>query len=191
MTSTRGELESGPKAAHGQHRAGFVGALTGGVFAAAALAFACGSKPPPPPVVPEVALDAGPSEDVASPPPPPLYTRLGGKDGVAAIIDSFVDDMLADKRLKKSFSHVAKGPKLDHFKQMLADQICEITGGGCHYTGKNMADEHAGMRVTRAQFDAFISDFQLALEEKQVAKDDAQQLLDQLSLMKDDIVHTK
>jgi hemoglobin len=165
-------------------------------FVAAALGagalVACGAKPLPPPAVPEVSLDAGTSDaDAAVAPPPPLYTRLGGKDGVAAIVDSFIDDLLADKRLQKAFAHTTKGPKLDHFKQMLEDQICEMTGGGCHYTGKTMSDEHAGMKVTSAQFDAFVGDFQLALEEKQVGKDDLQQVLDQLNMLKDQIVLSK
>jgi hemoglobin len=146
---------------------------------------ACATKPPPKAVVADNSLDA--SEVDTAPPPPPLYTRLGGKDGVAAIVDSFIDDLIADKRLKKAFAKTT-GPKLARFKEMLADQICEMAGGGCKYTGKTMTDEHAGMKVTSAQFDAFVSDFQLALEEKQVAKDDQQALLDQLNLLKDQIV---
>jgi len=150
---------------------------------------ACGAKPPPPAAAPEAPRDAGPPDVDTT--PPTLYARLGGKDGVAAIVDAFIEDLLADKRLKKAFSHTTKGPKLDHFKQMLEDQLCDMTGGGCHYTGKTMSDEHASMKVTDAQFDAFVQDFQLALEEKQVSKDDEQQVLDQLNLLKDQIVMGK
>lgn len=158
-------------------------------LATSAAFVACAGKSLPPPVAPEVALDA--AEDTGPPPPPPLYTRLGGKDGVAAIVDAFIDDLLADKRLKKAFAKTPKGPKLEHFKAMLQDQICEIAGGGCKYTGKTMPDEHAAMKITSAQFDAFVGDFQLALEEKQVAKEDQQQLLDQLNLLKDQIATAK
>jgi hemoglobin len=152
---------------------------------------ACGGTPHHVAIA-EVALDGGPAAEAAPPPPPPppLYARLGGKEGVAAIVDSFIDDLGADKRLKQAFAKT-KGPKLDHFKQMLNDQLCELTGGGCQYTGKIMTDEHAGMKITGAQFDAFVGDFQLALEEKQVAKDDQQQVLDQLNLLKDQIVTAK
>ncbi len=166
------------------------GALVAMGVATAALLFACGSAPKRV-VVAETTLDGGNDAPAAPPPPPPLYTRLGGKDGVSAIVDSFIDDMLADTRLKKPFAKTKKGPKLDHFKQMLNDQICEITGGGCQYTGKPMPDEHAGMKITAAQFDAFVSDFQLALEEKQVSKDDQKEFLDQLNLLKDQIVTAK
>jgi hemoglobin len=159
------------------------------VVASATLAVACGS-PKRPPVVAQVTLDGGAAdaEPPPPPPPPPLYTRLGGKDGVSAIVDAFIDDLMADGRLKKAFAKTKKGPKLDHFKQMLNDQICEITGGGCKYAGKSMPDEHAGMKITSAQFDAFVGDFQLALEEKQVGKDDEKEFLDQLNLLKDQIV---
>jgi hemoglobin len=157
-----------------------------------ALLLACASKPPPKPVSPDEATDVSGADLVPEPPaPPPLYTRLGGADGVSAIVDSFVDNLLADKRLKKAFSHTPKGPKLDHFKQMMKDQICEMTGGGCHYAGKTMSDAHAGMKVTAAQFDAFVQSLQLALEEKQVAKDDEQQLLEQFNLLKDQIATQK
>jgi hemoglobin len=166
-------------------------ALTLGLGTFALTLFDCGGAPAHRPVVAEVSIDAGPAEPPAPPPPPPLYTRLGGKDGVAAIVDAFIDDMAADKRLKKAFAKTTKGPKLDHFKQMLNDQICDVTGGGCKYTGKTMSDEHAAMKVTPAQFDAFVADFQLALEEKQVPKEDAQQLLEQFNLLKDQIVTGK
>ena len=164
---------------------------SGAVFLlGAALAPACAPKPMPKLAASEAPADAG-EPDVAPPPPPPLYTRIGAADGVSAIVDSFIDNLFADKRLKKAFAHTTKGPKLDHFKQMLRDQICAFSGGGCHYTGKTMSDEHGAMKITSAQFDAFVEDFKLALEEKQVAKDDEQQLLDQLNLLKDQIVTQK
>jgi hemoglobin len=145
-----------------------------------------------PPAPPEVPIDAAPAAE-EPPPPPPLYTKLGGKDGVAGIIDSFMDNLAADKRLKKAFAKTTKGPKLDHLKQMLADQICDVTGGGCHYTGKTMTDAHAGMGITPAQFDAFISDFQLALDEKasQLTKEESQQVMELFTVMKDQIVEKK
>jgi hemoglobin len=169
---------------------GFLG-LVGAMTATAALPLACGSSQKHVVVASDVSADGGTDADAAPPPPPPLYTRLGGKDGVSAIVDSFADNLLTDPRLKKAFAKTKKGPKLDHFKQMLNDQICDITGGGCKYTGKTMSDGHAGMKITGPQFDAFVADFQLALEEKQVNKDDQKEFLDQLNLLKDQIASVK
>ncbi len=160
-----------------------------------AIAFmACGHRKPKvvEPVV-EVDSGAGDAEAAdadAAPPAPPLYERLGGKDGVSAIFDSFLGNIGADKRVKKLFAKTT-GPKLEHFKQMFVDQICSITGGGCTYGGKSMKDAHAGMGITEAQWNAVVDDLTLALEERQVSKDDQAELLGKLSAMKDDIVEKK
>jgi hemoglobin len=150
---------------------------------------ACGHKKPPVEPEPvEAPVDAGPPVDAT--PPPSLYDRLGGREGVSAIIDSFVANITADKVVSKFFAKT-KGPKLDHFKQMLADQICHEAGGPCEYTGKSMKDEHKGMGITDVQFKALVQDLSLALEEKQVTKDDSQALLTKLGAMEDDIVEKK
>ncbi|MEO8797792.1 MAG: hypothetical protein ABI551_07905, partial [Polyangiaceae bacterium] len=88
---------------------------------------ACGPKKPPKPVEPAIvdtSADAGETseEDAAPPAPQTLYDRLGGKDGVAAIVDSLVKNVSADPDVKKAFAKTT-GPKLDHFKQMLNDQL--------------------------------------------------------------------
>lgn len=156
------------------------------------LAVACAGNPPRPAVVAEVSIDAG-DVDAAppAPPPPPLYTRLGGTDGVAAIVDAFVADALADKRLTRAFVRTRKGPKLDHFKSTLCSELCGLTGGDCQDTGKSLADGHAWVKMSGGQFDAFVEDFKLALEEKQVATEDAQQVLDELGTLRDQMVTTR
>jgi hemoglobin len=148
-------------------------------------ALACAKKLPPAAAA-EVDINAAPPPP-ADAGPPPLYERLGGREGVAAVIDTFVSNIQADKRVNKLFAKTV-GPKLEHFTQMLADQLCEVSGGGCQYTGKSMKDAHAGMKITDAQFDALVQDLSLALEEKQVSKENEKELLDKLATLHDDIV---
>jgi hemoglobin len=148
---------------------------------------ACAKKLPPP-VVAEVEI--APPAPPTPPPPPPLYERLGGKDGVAGILESFLGNVQADKRVNKLFAKTT-GPRLEHFTQMFADQICELSGGGCQYTGRSMADAHAGMKITDAQFDAIVQDLSLAMDEKQVSKDNQKELLEKLAALHDDIVAGK
>jgi len=159
--------------------------LVGGAFSFAA----CGPKKPPKEPEPvEAPEDAGPPVDAA--PPPSLYDHLGGKDGVAGIVETFVANITTDKVVSKYFVKT-KGPKLDHFKQMLADQICHEAGGPCQYTGKSMKEAHKGMGITDVQFAAVVTDLTLALQEKSVSKDDIQALLTKLGAMQDDIVEKK
>jgi hemoglobin len=150
----------------------------------AALAASACAKKVPAPVVAEVAV-APP----AAPPPatPPLFERLGGHDGLTGIVDSFVSNLSADKRVTKFFG-ATKGPKLDYFKAMMVAKLCEMSGGGCEYTGKSMKDAHSRIGITDADFDAVVQDMGLALEEKQVDKDAQKELMDKLEAMHDDVV---
>lgn len=155
---------------------------------------ACGPKQPPKPVEPattEIVVDAGEdAADSAPPAPQTLYDRLGGKDGVAAVIDSLIKNVTADPDIKKYFAKVT-GPKLDHFKQMLNDQICEAAGGPCKYAGKDMKTAHAGMKINDAAWDAFVKDFTLALAENKVGDAETGELLAIVAPMHDDIVVQK
>jgi hemoglobin len=154
---------------------------------------ACGAKKPPMPAEPpvaEVVADAGPeppAEDAA--PPPSLYDRIGGKDGVAAVADIFAKNLVADPRVNKLFKK--SKDDLEHFKAMLGDQICELAGGPCQYTGKSMKDAHKGMGITDGQFDAVVEDLKLALDEKGVSEQDKSELFAAIAPTKADIVEKK
>src|SRR5215813_14929805 len=67
-----------------------------------------------------------------------LYDRLGGKDAITAVVDDFVANVAADKRINGFFAK-ADVPRL---KRNLVDQICQATGGPCTYTGKDMRTAH-------------------------------------------------
>lgn len=68
-----------------------------------------------------------------------LYRRLGGYDVIAAIID----DMFAALRADPALVRFASGRALDSHmraRQLLADQMCELSGGPCSYIGPRNAD---------------------------------------------------
>jgi hemoglobin len=157
-------------------------------------AWACGGKPPPPPTEPpvaEISTDAGSAEalDAAPPPPKTLYDRLGGKEGVSAVVDLFAKNLTADPRVNKLFKK--SKDNLDHFKQALADQLCQAAGGGCTYGGKPMKDVHKGMQITDSQFDAVVEDLKLALDEKGVGETEKSELFAAIAPMREDIVEKK
>jgi hemoglobin len=151
----------------------------------------CGANKPPPPLEPkveEVAVDAGPPVD-AAPAERTLYDRLGGKDGVDAIVDVFAKNLLADPRVSKFFKKSKDG--LAHFKQMIAEQICQLADGSCQYSGKDMKEAHKGMGIPDAQFDAVVEDLKLALDEKGASDQDKAELFAGLAPMRTDIVEKK
>jgi hemoglobin len=153
---------------------------------------ACGAKKPPTPQEPaiaEVVTDAGPETPVDAAPPQTLYDRLGGKDGVDAVVDSFTKNLLADPRVNRLFKKSKDG--LAQFKQHMAEQICQLGAGPCQYSGKSMADAHKGMGITDSQFDAVVEDLKLALDEKGASEQDKSELFAALAPMKADIVTKK
>ncbi len=161
------------------------------LLAGSPILLACGAKQPPPPVEPkveEVVVDAGPPGD-AAPAERSLYDRLGGKDGVDAIVDAFAKNILADPRVSKFFKK--NKDALAHFKQAMAEQICQLAEGGCQYTGKDMKEAHKGMGIADAQFDAVVEDLKLALDEKGASDQDKAELFAGLAPMRTDIVEKK
>lgn len=113
-----------------------------------------------------------------------LYDRLGGKDAITAVIDDFVANVAADKRINPRFAKT----NIPHLKQMLVDQVCQATGGPCTYTGKSMRDAHQGMKITEAEFNALVEDLTQSLDKHGVPATEKTELLTALGGMKGDIV---
>lgn len=152
------------------------------------LVVGCGAKKPPKPMTPVVEVtDAGSDAGEEDAAPKSLYDRLGGKDGVAALVDALVKNVSSDPELKKSFAKTT-GPKLEAFKKNLADQLCEATGGPCKYAGKDMKEAHKGLKITEGQWDKFVQRLTDALNELKVADAEQNELLAIVAPMKDQIV---
>lgn len=121
-----------------------------------------------------------------------LYDRLGGKSAISALVDDFVANCAADKRINSFFAATAKdAARLAKFKNNLVDQICEAAGGPCKYTGKDMKTAHAGMGITEADFNALVEDLVKSLNKFKVGKAEQDQLLGVLGPMKAQIVEKK
>jgi truncated hemoglobin YjbI len=121
--------------------------------------------------------------------PKSLYSRLGGKKAISAVVDEFVNNCASDTRISKFFTDTAKDPKrLATFKKNLVNQICQASGGPCKYTGKDMKTAHKGMGITEADFNALVEDLVKALDKFKVGATEKNELLGALGPMKSDIV---
>ena len=121
--------------------------------------------------------------------PKTLYSRLGGKKAITAVVDEFVNNCAGDGRINKFFADTAKDPKrLAKFKKNLVNQICQVSGGPCKYTGKDMKTAHKGMGITDADFTALVEDLVKALNKFNVGATEQGELLGALGGMKGQIV---
>jgi hemoglobin len=115
---------------------------------------------------------------------PSLYVRLGGESGVAAISNLLIDQVVADPVLGRSF----KDTNLGHIKGLLAEQICELSGGPCHYSGDPMKPVHAGHHISEAEFYGMVEDLRDILRRRHVSLGATNELLRLLAPMKRDVV---
>jgi len=113
-----------------------------------------------------------------------LYERLGGIDAIRAVVDDFVGNVAADKRINKFFAHT----DIDRLKRNLVDQICQGTGGPCTYTGRGMKETHAGMGVRNRDFNALVADLGKTLKKFKVPAREQRELVAILAPMRRDIV---
>jgi len=116
-----------------------------------------------------------------------LYERLGGAEGVAAIANSLIDRVATDPRLGRSF----KDTNLQHIKTLLAEQICDLSGGPCRYSGDSMKESHAGQHISEAEFYGMVADLRDILHERHVSTGATNELLRILAPMKRDVVEPR
>ena len=113
-----------------------------------------------------------------------LYRAFGERDKLVRIVDDATDRWLADRRIKDTFDNL----NIDRFKSRLVDQICELTGGPCHYKGRNMYLSHKGLHLDTAQFNALVEGLQDAMDDAGIPFRTQNQLLVMLAPMQRDIV---
>jgi hemoglobin len=118
---------------------------------------------------------------------PSLYKRLGGREGIAQVVDQFVANMTTDDRVSARFKNMQPAAKFK-LASNLADQICEATGGPCSYVGASMKDVHKGMNITEAEWNATVENLTKALDKFNVGAAEKNELIAALAPMKGDIV---
>ena len=98
-----------------------------------------------------------------------LYTRLGGYNAIAKVIDDSAAIIFADPVIGKYFIGLSTNSK-QRLRQLLVDQFCQAAGGPCVYTGRTMKLSHSGMDggLTNNEFNAFANDVSQALDQNSV-----------------------
>ncbi len=127
-------------------------------------------------------LGCSPKGDVK--PTANLYTRLGGKNAIEAVVNDFVENLKGDARVNGKFVNT----NFDDFKGKLVDQLCQATGGPCTYGGKDMRAAHLGMGITQAEFTATVEDLTKSLDKFKVPPREKGELLNIVAPMNKDMV---
>jgi hemoglobin len=113
-----------------------------------------------------------------------LYERLGGEEGISAVVDDFAQNVLADSRINKKFAKSDAPRLLTNLKAF----VCMATGGPCQYTGLDMKTSHKNMGVTAGEFNALVEDLVKSLDKFRVPAKEKSELLGALAGLRKDIV---
>ncbi|MCR5883396.1 group 1 truncated hemoglobin [Rhizobacter sp. J219] len=115
-----------------------------------------------------------------------LYQQLGGQPGLTTLMDDFMTRLLADKRMNPFFKDVDH----KHVKAQLVAQFCEVSGGPCKLKGPDMKKAHAGMDITKRDFNALVEVLQDSMSAQGIAFSTQNRLLARLAPMHRDIINT-
>ena len=114
----------------------------------------------------------------------PLYTALGEKAGIRAVMDDLVQRLATDARTADMF----KDTNRNALASQLTNQACQLAGGPCVYKGPDMKEAHENQKITKAHFNALVEMAQQAMAAKGVPFAAQNQLLALLAPMHRDVI---
>ena len=125
--------------------------------------------------------------------PASLYDRLGGAYAVSAVVDDFIDKLLADPVITANQSIVTAMNRINKagLKFHITEFVCQVTGGPQKYTGRTMKESHEGLKITEAEWGAMVKDFIGSLKKFNVPEKEQNELVSIVGTTKPDIVTAK
>lgn len=101
-----------------------------------------------------------------------LYERLGGEEGIIAIVDDVVEAHMNNPAISARFLPYKDRPEyLDQVKKHTVNFFCAGSGGPQQYGGRDMTTTHKGMNISAEEYMHVIDDAMLVLD--QHGKDEA------------------
>ena len=114
---------------------------------------------------------------------PSLYQQLGGATGIEAITDGLLHEIEHDQRIVHHFADT----DIARFRRLLAEQLCELSGGPCVYSGGTMQQSHTGFNISLADYDALVEGLIKVMQQQNISISAQNQLLALLAPMYKDI----
>lgn len=113
-----------------------------------------------------------------------LYQGLGEMAGIRSLMSDLVMRLQKDPLIGDQFKDVKVARLID----LLAEQICQLSGGPCAYSGDSMKEVHGGLKITYAHYNRLIELLQFSMYAKGIPFRRQNQLLAVLAPMYRDVV---
>ena len=112
-----------------------------------------------------------------------IYERIGGEEGIAGMVGSFYEKVLADLELAPYFKDVP----MDRQLRMQREFFAAATGGPIVYSGRPLSAAHHGLGISRREFQRFTEHMIETLQEHGVGKPDVMDIIARVNLYADEI----
>jgi hemoglobin len=119
-----------------------------------------------------------------------LYSRLGGAEGITALVDDIVDHHMNNPAVAARFLPYKEKPELlAQVKKHTVDFFSMGSGGPAVYAGRDMETTHRGMNISETEYMHVVDDIMAVCEKHGI---DAQSQSEVLSIawsLKEQIMH--
>ncbi len=116
----------------------------------------------------------------------PLFERLGGRDGIAKVVEDVMVNHFANPLISTRFSHATQ--TVQQMTDHAVEFFCTGLSGVPTYTGRALPDAHAGMNISEREFLAAIDDILAAMAKNGAGELEQAEVLKILYGMKGDVV---
>lgn len=118
-----------------------------------------------------------------------LFQRLGGTEGITALVDDIVVAHSDNPTIRARFLPiVAQTEKLNVIKQHTVNFLSMGSGGNATYSGRSMRDAHKGMNISGEEYLAVLDDIMQVLKKRQIDEQTQKDVLAIAFSLKDEIV---
>jgi hemoglobin len=112
-----------------------------------------------------------------------LYERIGGETGIARLMGDFYDRVLTDPELRSFF----EGVEMEKLRRMQREFFAAALGGPSHYSGRSLAEVHAGRGIGLRHLRRFLEHLFETLRAHGVTEVDAYEVVSRINLYADEI----
>jgi hemoglobin len=113
-----------------------------------------------------------------------LYDRLGGQEGIQAVVDDFYDRLLADDDLGPLFEDA----DMESLRRTQTDFLCEAAGGPETYDGPPVREAHLHVPFTPDHIERAVELLYASLDAFDVPDDDADAVVQAIASYEADLL---
>jgi hemoglobin len=120
--------------------------------------------------------------------PASLYSRLGGYDAIAAMVDDLLPRLRSDELLSRFWVSPRSADTHNRERQLAVDFIAAAAGGPTFYLGRDMKMSHKGMGITKPDYAAFMRCLAVSLDTFEVSDPERSEVVAFVTSLEPEIV---